>query len=481
MAVDAHGLEMTAASAAAVAHYDRAVDALLHFAPETLDVATAAAREDPGCAMAAALGVYLRLVSTEPADAADARRLLAEFRAAASGRPILPREERHLRAGEAWASGDMHGAGRLLRRIAREHPRDALALAVGHQIDFFSGDALALRDRIAEAVGAWPADHPHHGLLLGMLAFGLEEAGDLEGAEETGRRAVERDPRDVWAIHAVVHSYEMRARAQDGLGFLEAREGDWAEGNGLAVHNWWHRALFALEAGDVAAVRQIYDARIHHGPPAGHTESSGLALELLDASALLWRLLLDGHDETTRWRALGAAWGPQVESPFYAFNDMHAVMAWAASGDVARAARLIADRERYLDEPRPGVSNYASTARIGLPACRAIVAFAQGRYGEVVAHLSPIAHYLNEFGGSHAQRDVLQRTLLEAAMRGGRRDLATSLLGERLHAKPDSPYNWLQQARLSRAAGDDCAAGDAERHAERLRGGCRTPRAVEPA
>lgn len=465
MAVDQHGLEMTAATAAAAGHYDRAVDELLHFRPAMLDEAAEAAREDPGCAMAAALGVYLRLLSTEPADAADARRLLTEFRETVPGRQFLPREEKHLRAAETWLAGDMHGAGRLLRGITREHSRDALALAVGHQIDFFTGDALSLRDRIAEAEGGWPADHPHYGPLLGMLAFGLEEAGEYERAEETGREAVDRDPRDVWGIHAVAHSYEMRARVHDGLRYFETRRDDWGDGNALAVHNWWHYALFRLETGDVEEVRRIYDERIHHA------ESAGLALELLDASALLWRLLLDGHEDTPRWRALADAWGRQVDSPFYAFNDLHAVMAWAAAGDVTRAERLIADRERYLDEPRPGVSNYTMTARVGLPACRAAVAFVQGRYAQAIEHLYPVRHHLNEFGGSHAQRDALLRTLLEAALRSQRLDLAALLVRERIHAKPDSPYNWAQQARLSGAAGDGASAADAARRAARLRRG----------
>jgi hypothetical protein len=221
------------------------------------------------------------------------------------------------------------------------------------------------------------------------------------------------------------------------------------------VHNWWHCALFTLETGDLPAVRRVYDERIHHA------QSAGLALELLDASALLWRLLLDGHDETARWAALAPAWGAQVDTPFYVFNDLHAVMAWAASGDVARAERLVADRERYLAEPRPGASNYAMTARIGLPACRAVLAFVEGRYAATVDLLAPIRHHLNEFGGSHAQRDVLHRTLLEAAFRADRRDLASFLLRERLHARPDSPYNWRQQARLMTAAGDDAAAAEA--------------------
>ncbi len=467
MATDQHGLAVTAANAAAVRHYDQAIDAVLHFKPAMLDEAAAAAREDSGCAMAAALGAYLRLLSTEPADAADARRLLTEFREVAPGRQFLPREEKHLRAAETWLSGDMHGAGRLLRGITREHPMDALALAVGHQIDFFTGDALTLRDRIAEAIRAWPADHLHHAPLSGMLAFGLEEAGDYERAEETGRRAVERDGQDVWGIHAVAHSYEMRARFADGLDFFERRRADWGEGNALAVHNWWHCALFTLETGDVEAVRRLHDAQIHHA------ESAGLALELLDASALLWRLLLDGHDETARWRRLADAWGRQVETPFYAFNDLHAVMAWAAAGDLGRAERLIEDRERFLDEPRPGVSNYAMTARIGLPACRGVVAFGAGRYADAIDHLYPICHHLNEFGGSHAQRDVLLRTVLEAALRSRRVDLAGALMRARMHAKPDSPYNWRQQSRLLTASGDDAGAAEAGRRAAALGAGGR--------
>jgi hypothetical protein len=424
MALNELGLHMTAASRAAVDHFDRAVDALLHFRPEMLEEASEAARADPRCAMAAVLEAYLRLLSTGPADAAEARARLSAFRDVAGGRRFLPREEAHLAAAQAWASGDIHGASRVLRAVAREHP--------------------------------------HAGPLTGMLAFGLEEAGEYDRAEDVGRSAVARDPRDVWGIHAVAHSLEMRARVRDGLRFFEERQGDWGDGNVLAVHNWWHCALFKLEAGDLEAVRRIYDARIHH------EGSAGLALELLDAAALLWRLLLAGHDEPARWRALVHAWDAQVATPFYAFNDLHAVMAWAAAGDLARVEQLLAGRERYLAAPRPGASNYVMTARIGLPACHAVTAFTRGRYAEVLAQLYPIRHHLNEFGGSHAQRDVLQRTLLEAALRAGRQELAASLVRERIHARPDSPYNWRQRARVSRAAGDEPDATDAERRAADL-------------
>jgi len=136
---------------------------------------------------------------------------------------------------------------------------------------------------------------------------------------------------------------------------------------------------------------------------------------------------------------------------------------------VARAERLIADRERYLAEPRAGASNYAMTARIGLPACRAALAFGQGRYADAIDQLNPIRHHLNEFGGSHAQRDVLHRTLVEAALRAPRHDLADRLLDERLRLKPDSPYNWLKQAELRRALRDEAGAAAADRRVAQLR------------
>ncbi len=46
---------------------------------------------------------------------------------------------------------------------------------------------------------------------------------------------------------------------------------------------------------------------------------------------------------------------------------------------------------------------------------------------------------MNTFGGSHAQRDVIDWTLTEAAIRGGERRLAEALANERLALKPHSP------------------------------------------
>jgi tetratricopeptide (TPR) repeat protein len=351
----------------------------------------------------------------------------------------------------------------VLDQLLVRWPADLLALLIGHQLDFFLGDAANLRDRVGRSSAAVPTDHPHRGFVLGMLAFGLEETGSYERAEDVGLAALERNSDDVWAIHAVVHTYEMRGRVDQGIRFLRSREDDWTHDNLFTVHNWWHQALFLLEAGEPDAALRIYDARLHHDG------SDGVPLEMLDASALLWRLHLDGIDTGGRCGPLAEAWsGRMGEAPWYVFNDVHAVMAFVGAGRLADARAVTQRLARHLVSGGRGTNRFM-TREVGLPACRALVAFGEGRHDDVVELLLPIRATLNRFGGSHAQRDALQRTVLESALRAKRRDLARALLNERLTVRYNSVYAWSQQARLARAEGDERRARASEAEAARHR------------
>ncbi|MEU6712100.1 tetratricopeptide repeat protein [Nonomuraea sp. NPDC046802] len=456
---DQHGLAMTGAGAAAARHYDRAVDELLHFRAEVDAEANGALAESPDFPMGNVLAAYLGLLTTEVEDARTARARFSSFRGRIDEGALPPRERAHVAAAQALFDGDWRTCGSLLAEITVACPRDALALAVGHQVDFFTGDARSLRDRIGGALNAWREDDRHFGHVLGMYAFGLEEAGHYDRSEEVGLRAVELNPRDVWGIHAVVHTYEMQGRFGDGLRYLDARVPDWSAGTFFNVHTWWHYCLYALESGDVARALAVYDAVLAGGESC---------MELLDAAALLWRLYLEGSDQHERWRALAEAWLPRVAEPFYAFNDMHAVMSYVGAGRVGEAEKLIASREAYVLQPRPGVTNRDMTLRVGLPVCRAVVAFGRGDHAGVVDLLYPIRHRVNEFGGSHAQRDAVQRTLLESALRAGARDVARVLVSERIGVRPRSPYNWLKQAALADMLGNRAASAAARSRADGL-------------
>jgi hypothetical protein len=460
VAVDSRGLDVTG-SAEGVVAYDRAIECLIRFRPEVVGAAAEAAAA--GTVMGSLLGVYLGLMSTEEGSVAAARNALGPYAVQdADESALTPRERAHLAAARRWIGGDMAGAGYLLSAVSIEYPKDLLSLFTGHQIDFFRGDAVNLRDRIGRALGGWRGDEPEAGFLYGMYAFGLEECNQYGQAADAGGRAVDTNADDVWGIHAVVHTYEMQGQVPDGVRFMRARRRDWAQGNFLNVHNAWHYALYLLQAGDVTGALDVYDTFLHHAV------SEDIALELLDATALLWRLHLEGTPAGDRWQPLAEAWTRVLAPGFYPFNDMHAIMAYVGTGDLDRARAVVTALERVAGEGDSHTTGWEMTSAVGLPVCRSLLSFGIGKYDQVLDELLPIRTRVHEFGGSHAQRDAVERTLLEAAIRAGRHELAGALVSERLANRECSTYAWHKRALLLSRLGDVSGAATASARAGEL-------------
>jgi hypothetical protein len=438
--------------------YERALDSLLLFKPDVIDLATTLGAEHPDFAMGHALAAYLSLIATDVPELAAARTAHEALLAVAGDE----RETLHAKAIGAWLAGDWRGSVALLGDILAMHPDDVLALQVAHQLDFFLGDARSLRDRPARSLHAFEPNDPRAAAVRGMYAFGLEEHGEYAKAEDVGMAAIAVHPDDVWAIHAVTHTLEMRGLVDRGIPFLRQRVADWGDGNLFTVHNWWHLSLFELEAGRHDEVLSIYDQHVHNAA------SAGVPLEMLDASALLWRLLLDDVDSGSRFAELADAWASRtVDAPWYAFNDLHAAIAFAGAGRFGDAADVVAKLEADVAAGLPG-TNTAMTADVGLPAARAVVAFAEGRHDDVVEALAPIRRTFHRFGGSHAQRDVLHRTLIEAALRSRRLAFADELLAERLELRETSVFGWTRRRRLFAEVGDRVEAETSRARAAEL-------------
>jgi len=414
--------------------YDEAIAALLRFRPEVVDLAERAIAEDADLAIARALRAYIALLSSEAHDARGAGRWLES---SAHGRG-----QTHFSIVQRWASGDWYGAARALDALLDEDPGDTLALAVGHQLDFFTGDAANLRDRAARALARMARDDPARGFAEGMWAFGLEECGDYRRAEEAGRAAVTAHPDDVWAIHAVAHVCEMEGRADDGIRFLDERGQVWQHGTFFNVHLSWHRALFGLEHRDYAGALAIYDRVLHPSPGSrGATgRSAGTAIEMVDATALLWRLFLDEIDTGDRLRVLADAWAAKDPRPWYVFNDLHALMAFVGSGRLDAAASLVARLDDFVRTGDASMSNWTMVAAAGLAVARALLAFGRRDYRTAVDALAPMHGRMAVFGGSHAQRDAFERTLVVAAERAGETSLARRLVDERRTVRPTSRW-----------------------------------------
>ena len=405
---DAHGNPVS--SGHGVDRYDLALDRYLRYHPDVIDVATALVTEEPQFPMGHAMAAYLSLSSTDTVDLPGAR----ESAEALATLELNAREAAHLAAIQKWIAGDWHGAARQLDNLLVAWPTDSLALLSGHQLDFFRGDARNLRDRIARSLGSIDAESPHYGFVRGMFAFGLEESGHYAAAEAHGLAAVEAHPDDVWAIHAVVHVYEMQGRVAEGIRFLRSREGDWGEGNLFAVHNWWHLALYLLEAGKVEDALAIYDAACAQPRVRGRAPRDARR-ERTSVAPLHSRAWTPAPGSAS-WPTPGSV-APST-SPGTCFNDMHAVMALVGAGRMTEARAVVDRLERYAAAGgTASASNFAMTTEVGLPASRAVVAFAEGNDRQVIDELLPIRTSFQVFGGSHAQRDALQRTLLTSAIR----------------------------------------------------------------
>ncbi|WP_374442155.1 tetratricopeptide repeat protein [Stella sp.] len=433
MRTDDRGLCVSGADRPAVEQFETALSRLLCGNGDPEPACAAALARCPEFAMARTLAAYVQLCGSAAAGAARAAAMLPELRQAAR----TDRERQHVEVIAAYSAGDFDDAAERLDDILLEHPRDLLALHQGHLLDFYRGDQRNLRDRVARVRHAWSPALPGHHSVLAMHAFGLEECGDYGQAEDLGREALAIEPGDTWAHHAVAHVMEMQGRRREGIQWMRDREPQWAPDGGSAVHNWWHLALFLLDGDRSDEALALYDRRV--APGAG-------VLDLVDASALLWRLALREIDCGDRWKLLAQLWAPFVCDGWYAFNDVHAMMAFVGAGRWELAEQLLATMRHRLG--RPG-GNRAMTEEVGLPLARALADFGRRDFGAAIALLRPLRSRAQRFGGSHAQRDLVDLTLLEAARRDGQASLLRALAHERLAARGESP---LVRRYLERAA-----------------------------
>lgn len=437
MITDQQGNALSGATREAANYFDSAVASFNIYRGDPVAEIDRAIQAAPDFPMAHILKAHLFGLATEPeltAAAVDVLRNVKKMR-------LSDREASHVHALDLLLTGRWTGAAQALDLHNSRYPLDILALQSGHVIDFYRASARDLRDRPARVLPQWSADIPGYSIVMGMYAFGLEESGDYARAEETGRHAVELQPLDCWAHHAVAHVLEMQGRAQEGIHWMTANEANWSgSDNFFQAHNWWHYAVYLLEMGQGAEALRLYDSHI------GGTQSL-VALDLVDASAMLWRLALAGIDVADRWLSVAERWDLHADGHSYPFNDWHAIMANLGAGrdqQVERILQLLRQAAAGTGEPEEWARRY------GLPLSEGFTAFWRKDYAVAVQKLHGARSIVNGFGGSHAQRDIIDLTLLEAALRGGELHLARALANERCALKPAGRMNREFLARCQR-------------------------------
>ncbi|MEZ5826054.1 MAG: tetratricopeptide repeat protein [Geminicoccaceae bacterium] len=428
MPSDIRELAWSGTSDEAMALFDAAVDATASFHGDPLSLCKAALERDPQLHAARLLQGHILAFSLNAPFRAAATRAIAPLDAPTA--PLLEREAMHKQAIEAWLVGEPARASDILADIAERWPGDLMAIFFGHQADFFAARNAAMLPRLDRILSSWSADRPGHSWLLGMRAFALEEAGIYGEAEELALEAVERQPLDAWAIHARGHVLEMQGRAGEGIEWYRSTEAQWSKDCFFSVHNWWHRALYHLDREEHDEALALYDRGIA-------PDDRSISLNLCDAVALLWRLWLRDVDTGDRWRSLAGRFAVHSETPCHVFNDVHAGIAFAGSGQ----REMFDEHRRRLADLAVSSSGHGSMLReLGLPVVDAMDALVRGQEESAADLLASAMPHEALMTGSHAQRDILALTLIEAQLRCGRRQDARRLLEKRSEARPHSAW-----------------------------------------
>lgn len=428
---DRRGLPVSGGFAAALDAVERFWDEFLG-ARSGSDAVCAAAEAHPECALLQLYAAALHLHAQSEAETRQAvPRLLA--RAARLQRGMTDRELLLQRAVEAWARCDFEVAKVHLETLCAEHPRDLVAAKFAEFLFYEAPDYprhLHFMQELAEDNDGVPA-------FLAMLAFALSLAGRRDEAEEQAYRAIALERETPWAHHALAHVLLAEGRLEDGIRILGGLSASWPPpGQALHGHNWWHLALFHVEALDLETAWRIHgDHVVDRAPEA--------VVEHVDAISLLWRLELAGRDVGGEWRRLAPRFPERACEHVFPFLNAHYVYALGRAGET----RIVRDAIRRAAEHAEAARGRGQHvwADVGVPLLRASLACAERDVAEAADLLTAIEADLACVGGSDAQVDLFHRALLDALVRSGRKSEARERLLARIGSRQATPLEerWL--------------------------------------
>ncbi len=412
MLTDRYELPLATASSAARDAYVQGCEAKLTMYPGAIEAFDRAIAADPGFALAHAARAHVLL---ERGDAAAARASMAAANSLAAG--LSAREVSHIAFFDLLAAGEAEAALAALRVHLNAWPRDALVLgttAFTNGLIGSSGRAgqkralLDLLDGLAPSYGDDWWFTAHHGMAL-------SENGQRDAARPKIDRSLAQNPNNPWAAHARAHLCYEEGDVNAARAFLASWLPTYPRNGSLYSQLNWHLALGHLEAGS--------------GPPRGKVN---------DAVSFLWRWELAGHPrDADAWRMMHDFANGAFPRAGVAFSDMHIALAQVVAGDdaalEARAGQVdeLARQGRYPSGPCvPAVSH-------------PFAAFERRDFSAAIDALEPIARELERIGGSRAQLDLVEFTLLKAYLSANRLDDARRMLSVRRRGSSGIPVAGL--------------------------------------
>jgi tetratricopeptide (TPR) repeat protein len=434
MLTDRYDLPVSTASAAARDAYVQGYDLALTMYPGAVEAFDRALALDPGLALAhtGKAQVLMREGKVPAARAAVAAAREMAGRASA-------REAGHVRFFDLAVSGQSDAAIAALYPHLADFPRDALMIATATNPNGLIGSSGRIGQK-RQIAGLLDSLAPHYGddyWFLSYHAIALGEDGRVAEARPKIDRSVRLNRKNAHCAHGMAHVCYESGDGDGGRHFLSSWLAEYPREGAFHGHLSWHLALFELDAGNWTAARQLYREAI-----APDRHPGGPQQKVWDGVAFLWRSELAGHPRDERaWRTLYDYAAGALPRPGAGLADLHVILADAVlRDDVALDART----RQIEDLAREG--RYASGSYVP-ELSRGFVAFERGDYPAAVAALAPLVGQSERVGGSRAQHDLIEFTLLKAYLAADRLEEARRLLSARRRGASGVPVAGIAAAR----------------------------------
>jgi tetratricopeptide (TPR) repeat protein len=424
-ATDTYGNELSTRSTDAAEHFNQALDMQLSGNPGAMEALDAAIAADEGFAVA----------HIDPARLLQFGGKIPEARAAAErARELAPGtsvwEQSHIETLAVAVEGKPADAIARAREHLAEHPRDPLVVTAASGLIFFGGSPTRAEERLQLTEQVAPSYGDDDWWFLSAHAFSLHEVFRIEESREKVTRSLALRRDNYAGAHSMAHVQIESEEMEEGASFLGGWLPEHDRRGGLYSHIAWHLALFELFQGNEQRALELYESEIR----PGKAERPAALIILADSASLLWRCEMFGEREigTDRasWEALGDFSTEAFPPVGASFADLHRVLAYAAAGDADSLGTLIDGLKTAQREGRLPAGEVVPVL------AEAIAAFAAEDYDGAVRLLQPFEDEIGRVGGSHAQWQVFEDTLLEAYLRSGGVDMAASLLRKRIDRQP---------------------------------------------
>ena len=265
---------------------------------------------------------------------------------------------------------------------------------------------------------------PHYGddfWFLSYHAMALSEDGQLAAARMKIEKSVAANPNNAHGAHGFAHVCYESGEPETARTYLHSWLAAYPRDGFFYGHLSWHLSLCEIQAGNWAEALRLYRDAI-----ALDRHSGGPQQKISDGAAFLWRTELAGQPrDTTAWRGLYAYANSALPRPGSGLADLHVLLVQAVMRDDAARNARAREIEELAAEGRYPSGSY-------LPALvRGFAAFERGDFAGAIEALAPLAGQNERIGGSRAQHDLIEFTLLKAYIGANRLEEARRLLSVR--------------------------------------------------